>query len=235
MDDAEKYDQVFMVGWMDAVGDKELLSLINKTRNKKIVYEPGCGTGLITEKIAEIPEIKVIIAVDPHQIYLTKAKKRLSKYKNVQVVCNDSVTYDLTEKADIITMRLVYHHIPDKQKVDFLKKLKDNLKPDGKILIMDVFIPNYNSEEERDESLRKFHEYKKSLVEGNEFLMQIEQESLDLGLIREDEYKISLEVFKKQAKESGLKIESINLIKDSRIDNPELNGLYILTLTTLEE
>jgi len=234
IDDAERYDRIFKIAWLEPLADPELINLIKKIKKKKIIYEPGCGTGLLTEKIAGIEGIESIIAVDSHEIYLKKARKRLKKYSSViQVISADALTYDLPQPADLVVARYVYHHIPDEQKMNFLKKLADNLRPEGRIFIVDIFIPPYSSEQERDESLKRLHNYKKELVRGNQFLMDIEEESLVLGLRREEEYKVSIEIFKRHIQEAGLNLDSLKLIEDPRISNPELNGLYIAILNKL--
>ena len=80
------YDSILSKSKIYRCGDKHFLDLIKKEcKNKTLIFEPGCGNGIITEKLAKIKNTK-IIAADPSKPLIDGAKKRLKKYKNVKLI-----------------------------------------------------------------------------------------------------------------------------------------------------
>ena len=54
---------------------------------------------------------------------------------NVQVVLADKESVTLPEKIDLIFLRNVYHHLSNR--VEYFAKLRESLKPDGRIAIVE--------------------------------------------------------------------------------------------------
>jgi SAM-dependent methyltransferase len=60
------------------------------------------------------------------------AEKRLG---NVHVVLAGKESVTLPEKIDLVFLHNVYHHIPNR--VKYFAKLRESLKPDGRIAIVE--------------------------------------------------------------------------------------------------
>ncbi|MBW2978024.1 class I SAM-dependent methyltransferase [Candidatus Woesearchaeota archaeon] len=226
---AELYDSIVYKSKIYRIGDKPFFDLVKKFVKKGMtVYEPGCGTGLITKEIAKIKGVN-IIASDPSSALLIGAKKRLSKFNNVKLVRKSAIGFRI-EPADVIVMRYVYHHILDNEKQRFVKTMFSNLKKKGKMLILDEFIPYYSSKKEWKKSLTNYHDKKTeiALKLKDKLTADCEQESKKLGLAKVDEYKVHLKLFEKQLKNAGfIKIRKF-LVKHPKLKDSKPLGMYII-------
>jgi cyclopropane fatty-acyl-phospholipid synthase-like methyltransferase len=102
-----------------------------------IVADIGSGTGYFSVRFAHaVPKGRVYgVDIEPDMVkYLTERAKR-EKLDNVTAIAGALDDPRLPEKADLIIMVDVYHHIADR--APYLKKLKDWLKPRGRIAIID--------------------------------------------------------------------------------------------------
>lgn len=98
----------------------------------------ACGTGILTRKIArKFPNAK-IVGVDITKGYLEKARKNSKKYPNVSFFLQDAEKLNLDSKFDCITSS----YIPKYCNANTLiKKCKECLKPQGKIVLHDFTHP----------------------------------------------------------------------------------------------
>jgi ubiquinone/menaquinone biosynthesis C-methylase UbiE len=62
-------------------------------------------------------------------------------------------------QMDIVFHRWFLHHCTEVQKNQSIEICKRILKPDGKLIIIDWFIPDFNSKDEFKESVLKYYEY----------------------------------------------------------------------------
>lgn len=127
-------------------------------------------------------------------------------------------------KFDFIVMSLVFHHIPDNNKEKFLNIIQKNLKPHGKVIIGDVFIPSYKNEKERNCSLIVFHNLRIKKAKSKESKL-VEKMALKDGLKREGEYKISIENMFELIKKSKYK-----LLKRIKVGPQKFGGYNILKI-----
>lgn len=230
IDNAELYDSVISKSKIYGCGDRIFLKNIKKLcKNKTKIYEPGCGTGVITEKVAKIKGID-ITGSDPSKGYISCAKNKLKRFKNIKFINKDSV-FLKTEPVDIILMRFVYHHIKDKFKAKFIKRMDLNLKKGGKMIILDEFLPFYKNKEQWKKVLIEFHDKKSeiALKLKDKLTADIEQESKNLGLTKKGEYKVSLEIIKSHLKRAGFLNIKIILIHHPKLKNSKSLGMYLIT------
>lgn len=102
-----------------------------------IVADIGSGTGYFSVRFAHaVPNGHVYgVDIEPDMVkYLAERVKR-EKLGNVTAIAAAPDDPRLPEKADLIIMVDVFHHIADRGR--YLKKLKGSLKPDGRIAIID--------------------------------------------------------------------------------------------------
>jgi arsenite methyltransferase len=116
--------------------DEILKSLALQQRQK--IADIGAGGGYFSLRFAEaVGKQGRVYAVDTDSgkiefIRKSAAEKGLG---NVQVVLVGKEGLTLPEKVDLVFLRNVYHHIANR--VEYFAKLKDWLKPDGRIAIVE--------------------------------------------------------------------------------------------------
>lgn len=108
--------------------ERELGRLMNFSK-ADVVLDAGCGYGRWTIKLAL--KVREVVAVDLSEPFLTELRER--GYPNVKVVCADLESLDFREYFDGIIFLGTLEHFKDKRAI--LKKLRQMLKPGGRIYI----------------------------------------------------------------------------------------------------
>lgn len=103
------------------------------------ILEIGCGIGTVSGLILKHIPNGSLLALDLSPDSIEVAKQRLSKYRNAEFVAADVMEYDIQRQFDMIVLPDVLEHIPMEHHHDLFVKLKQLLKPGGKIVI---HIPN---------------------------------------------------------------------------------------------
>lgn len=154
-----------------------------------------------------LPKIKAT-CVDVNERFMNESAARFHGWTFIKA---DTVSMRLGKKYKIITASSAYHHIPDRQKLDFLRNLKRHLSKDGFILMCDNFIPSYRSLKGREKAVNTYYkELKKYFQQGNatqKALRIIEGVYLQ-DISQEGEYKTSFTVFKNLCLKAGLTIKT---------------------------
>lgn len=97
--------------------------------------EIGCGTGAFTRLLAARATRVTALDFAPNMIRLAKA--RSSSFPNIDFQCADAMSWDFpSESFDCIASVATLHHLPMKE---MLLKMKRALKPQGVLLILDLF------------------------------------------------------------------------------------------------
>ncbi len=218
IEDPEKYHELTKIMYIDSYGDLDLIEVI-KNINPNSILEVGCGTGYLTEKVINFFGGR-IVATDVNQSFLDFAQRKI---KNLKTFNFDAIKDKLSEPVELIYCRFVFHHIKNIDKVRFLENLKRNSK---KIILLDYFIPKGN----KIEALKKFHDYRSKLFQGNPELIRLDKETLELSLQGKEEHKISLDEFYFHLKKSDFKVVYHELITNFAIDDPSLFGLHLFVL-----
>src|SRR5678816_2696462 len=127
--DAENYHRVSTVQESWAI---ELLEK-RKIGEHEVVMDAGCGTGRITETIANTVKMGRVYAVDMDYNMIAKAKENLRGFSNITFIKSDMSEVSPPEKLDLIFSNAAIHWVVDH------KKLFSNfwrlLKPNGELLI----------------------------------------------------------------------------------------------------
>jgi len=121
------------------------------------LFEVGCGTGLFTQKLAEmLPQLN-ILATDAYQPMLNLAQKRLENYTNIKCQLYDANSFDYSgniTQVDIVCGVDIIHHIENP--VEALHSWKKMTKPNGILLFLEcnpanpaMYIRHYNRPEEK--------------------------------------------------------------------------------------
>ncbi len=119
-------------------GDNFICQL--KLSKSKIVLEIGIGTGRLALKVA--PECKTLYGIDISSKTVERAKSNLFQFENIQLICDDFITYDFNRNFDVIYSSLTFIHIEDKQTA--INKVSSLLNKDGVfVLSIDKNQSNY--------------------------------------------------------------------------------------------
>ena len=91
------------------------------------ILDVGCGTGMLTEKIAETGAIVTGIDASPEMI--AKAKKA---YNNIEFFVKDASNFSLNKKFDAAFSNAAFHWIKNQQQL--LQCIYDTLKTGGRLV-----------------------------------------------------------------------------------------------------
>lgn len=198
---------------------QEMIKLIAELTNGDIL-EIGSGTGLLTTGLLKHSVFSKILCIDISEEFVKNLQER---FPTLDVICADAINYSYENKFATIVMSLVYHHIKDEEKENFLRNMYDHLADGGRIIIGDAFILPYVDEGERNNSLKLYHQ-KRIIESGSKIAGDIERQSLKDGLERDGEWKTSVEILKKQL----LKVR-FEEIKVFDVGSQETGGYKIVT------
>lgn len=249
------FDSLFE-GRLDYRENPLLLDIAQETENEKLMFYESVkyakhifknikdiviidlctGSGMFADKIAKELSVKKLYCVDNDISFLNKAMNCLNKYDfKKDFLCEDATYYNCPEKADLILMGSAYHHIEDNLKEQFLYSAKNNLKPDGIILVNENFLPSYKKDKlfSYQEAIYIFYseliEWLRN-INTSEGAINILRQTAWYGFHREYEYKVSKKIFTKNITNTGLlKTKEIQVWgKNSNLNN-EL-GSYVSVL-----
>ncbi len=112
---------------------RPLLKFIERNGGS-VVVDVGGGYGIASEMIAEFVDELIMVEIEPEMAI--KAKKRLSKFRHVDVVMADACHLPLRDEvADTVFFFDSLHHIRDSDCA--LREAARVLKPSGKLAIFD--------------------------------------------------------------------------------------------------
>jgi ubiquinone/menaquinone biosynthesis C-methylase UbiE len=105
----------------------------------QIIADIGSGGGYFTYRFGkEVGDKGKVYAVDTNQEFLSYIKKKATEQglTNVVTMHITSEHPDIPKHTfDYVFLRNVSHHLPDR--VEYFQRLKETLKPDGKIVIIE--------------------------------------------------------------------------------------------------
>lgn len=128
--DARTYDQVSRL--VQYRWGQQVLKW-RKWRGDEIVMDAGCGSGLLTRRLAkQVPRGK-IYAVDIDSNMIKQAKINLHFLENVEIIQSSFTDIRIPEKLDVIFSNSALHWIQDQRKAfqkfwEMLKPINDNNK-----------------------------------------------------------------------------------------------------------
>ena len=105
---------------------ENLLQILNPQPNERIL-DLGCGTGQLTEKIAEADA--EVIGIDSAPEMIEKAQQN---YPNIKFQVVDARNFELSQPVDAVFSNAVLHWIP--QADDVISSICESLKPGGRFI-----------------------------------------------------------------------------------------------------
>jgi len=127
-------------GWDQVDSHKKLAMMIGNSICESITLDKGmecmdfgCGTGLVTEVIAD--KVKSIIGIDnAEEMINVLNKKNISNVKGISIQL--STPNQLEMKFDLIFSSMAFHHI--EKCTEMMEVLMSYLKPNGHLIIADL-------------------------------------------------------------------------------------------------
>ena len=138
--DAERWTRVFDDPKRDAWQKPQEVIEALKLKRDALVADIGAGTGYFTMRLARAVPAGKVFAVDlePDMVKHLAARAKREELANVVAVQAAMDDARLPQKVDVVLMVDTYHHIDDRRR--YFAKLKDSLKPGGRIAIIDFTI-----------------------------------------------------------------------------------------------
>lgn len=98
----------------------------------------GCGTGLLTCEAAGMA--RSVRAIDISGVMLDAARRRAEaqRLRNIAFEQAGFLTFAASADLDLIVAKNALHHLPDMWKAVALTRMRDALKPGGRLYIRDV-------------------------------------------------------------------------------------------------
>lgn len=135
--DAEKWAHVFDDPKRDAWQKPHEVIRALALRPDAVVADLGAGTGYFAARLANMLPQGRVYAVDVEPGMVQHLAKRAQEEHLPNLVAVQAAPDDarLPEKADLILLVDVYHHIEGREA--YFRKLRDALKPGGRVAIVD--------------------------------------------------------------------------------------------------
>jgi 2-polyprenyl-3-methyl-5-hydroxy-6-metoxy-1,4-benzoquinol methylase len=135
---AEGGEQAFWLAHLGAA-DRFTSWVISEIRPYlgRAILEVGCGTGTFTRCLARDAERVLALDIDPR--FAAEARTAMAHAAHVRVECADATVTPLARDFDTVVLLDVLEHIADD--IGFLRKLRDALRPGGRIVIKVPAIP----------------------------------------------------------------------------------------------
>ncbi|HET9404655.1 MAG TPA: class I SAM-dependent methyltransferase [Burkholderiales bacterium] len=135
--DAEKWAQIFDDPKRDAWQKPHEVIQALALKPDAVVADIGSGTGYFSARIANMTPRGRVYGVDtePDMVkYLSERAKR-EGLKNVTAVQAKPGDPRLPEKADMVILVDVYHHVENREQ--YFRQLQNSLKPGGRLAVID--------------------------------------------------------------------------------------------------
>ena len=138
--DAERWAHVFDDPKRDAWQKPHEVIQALALKPDAVVADIGAGTGYFAVRLATmVPQGRVYaVDVEPDMVKYLAERARREKHANLVAVAGTPEDARLPEKADVIVLVDVYHHIDQRDR--YFSRLRASLKPGGRLAIIDFRI-----------------------------------------------------------------------------------------------
>ncbi len=130
---AKKFDDPKRDAWQKP---HEVIQALN-LKPDAIVADIGAGTGYFAVRFAHMaPKGRVYgIDTEPDMVKYLAARAKKENLNNLIAVAAEPGNPRLPEKADLIILVDVYHHVDKRE--HYFRQLQQSLKPDGRVAVID--------------------------------------------------------------------------------------------------
>ena len=189
------------------------------------ILEIGAGTGLLTEELLKFPFMDVYaVEIDTECFNMLKNRFQNDRFHAIQ---NNAITYCQDGFFDIVVSSFAHDHIHYDNCVTLAKNIKRNLNNGGIYIMGGEFLPFFETDEERIESLCQYHCFivEKSLRDRNFRVAQIEINALKSGVEMIGDFKRHVVMFEQEMAEGGLKLSTKKKI--GPLNREDVGGVFV--------
>jgi predicted methyltransferase len=135
--DAEKWSQVFDDPKRDAWQKPHEVIQALALKPDAVIADIGSGTGYFSARFAKmVPKGRVYgVDTEPGMVKFLADRAKREGLKNITATTGAPDDPRLPERADLIIMVDVFHHIDDRER--YFRKLRASLTPGGRVAIID--------------------------------------------------------------------------------------------------
>jgi SAM-dependent methyltransferase len=178
------------------------------------VLELCSSTALCSLRVKQAIHVSKVTVVDLDPKALVTARRRLGNAV-AESITGDAVTFSAGGHFDLILANSAYHHIPDRRKQRFLANVARHLREGGAALVGDHFLKPYNSCRAFRRAVVDFYgallEELDARGEDRQAVEVIRQAAYQCWC-GETEFKVSWEIFERDATSAGLEIVSRKVV-----------------------
>lgn len=147
---------------LDSIVFKRLINSTKKGLNVKSILDVGCGTGTQAPLFSKTKYLG--FDIDPGSIRYAR-----KLHPGYEFGVNDATNFKFSHKFDFIIVVGVLHHLNDKDVTKSLLSIRNHLKDNGKLLIIEAIPPllkvnligKFLRSRDRGSYIRKLPEYQK--------------------------------------------------------------------------
>lgn len=135
--DAEKWAKRFDDPKRDAWQKPQEVIEALKLKPDAVIADIGSGTGYFAVRFAQVvPQGRVFgVDTEPDMVKYLNQRAQREGLKNIHAIAAEPGNPRLPEKADLIILVDVYHHIDSREK--YFKQLQASLRPGGRLAVID--------------------------------------------------------------------------------------------------
>lgn len=202
-----------------------------ETRPLARVVEIGAGTGLFATPLAKVITPREVIAVESDRTFYEQLCVRARHVEHLRPTYDPyPLRYARKHRVDAIALRITYHHIPNRQKLPFLRHARTKaLSRDGLLVIGEECLESYRTVREREEADRRYHAYRIELAQRSGNVPYLEEQK---RIAREHScpYKVSADVLCAQLARAGFRDITASVVEtsDPTVDHERL-GYRVFT------
>ena len=124
------HDPLSLKEYMDKWDGQIFIDSLQLSSDKNVL-EIGVGTGRLAVKVCG--ECNNFYGIDISPKTIERAKENLREFKNINLICNDYMTYSFNKTFDVIYSSLTFMHIKDKRTA--IQKVADLLNTNGRFVL----------------------------------------------------------------------------------------------------
>lgn len=116
--------------YMDKWDGQKFIESMQLDKSKSVL-EIGVGTGRLAIKVA--PNCGRFVGIDISPKTIQRATENLVLHRNIELICDDFMSFAFDERFDVIYSSLTFMHI--KEKAFAIQKITSLLKTDGRFVL----------------------------------------------------------------------------------------------------
>ena len=118
------------------------IDLIDFAKDKKSVFDIGCGSGQFCALIAKYTNVEKIMGIEINERLVNNANEVNEEFRDKKQikfsVFDGIVIPDEIKDYDLVYMIDVFHHIPPAQQLAFMQQLQQKMKPGAVLIFKDI-------------------------------------------------------------------------------------------------